>query len=512
MSEIDLRITRARSQLILSYPFFGALVMRLIAVERNDVTTMATDGRFLFYCRTFLDKISETEILYCVAHEVLHCALSHMTRRGSREWPLWQAATDYVVNLMLRDAGFTVPKWVKYFDEKYRDLNVEQIYQLLAQDQQKQQEEDEDATADRDSDDDAPGSGDQEPNQEPDEDQPVEGSEDDDWWDTNTKSDRRRGHQPNEQGDNECTTNTETQDGGTQPGNSTDESGEVGTPTSVDAQTSATGASSPQPSAGDGLSESLDGPGTPATENYAEAHGDPGGCGEVLDAAPAYDKAALDAVADEWQVYTRQATNIARRQGEGKLPGFIEEIVEVLNDPKTDWREVLRRFVDPSNTKDYSWANPNRRMMALGYYTPGVVSDGVNHIAFVVDTSISIDHEWLRRSGCEIQAALDDGAVDKITLVLIDEQVHRTAEYVKGDIIDFTVQGRGGTRFAPAFAWLNDNSPDVSAAVYLTDLECSDYGPTPSYPVLWAAYGTDPKQLQSYMRSVPFGECLELRQ
>src|ERR1044072_2557041 len=109
MKHVDPRIIKARSQLISDHPFYGALAMRLIIQLRNDIKTMATDGKFLYYCQEFLDKVSEYDLLFTVAHEVLHCALSHMTRRDGREWPLWQAATDYVVNLLLHKAGFKVP-------------------------------------------------------------------------------------------------------------------------------------------------------------------------------------------------------------------------------------------------------------------------------------------------------------------------------------------------------------------------------------------------------------------
>jgi predicted metal-dependent peptidase len=95
-------------------------------------------------------------------------------------------------------------------------------------------------------------------------------------------------------------------------------------------------------------------------------------------------------------------------------------------------------------------------------------------------------------------------------VIFADERVHRTAEYVRGELIDFTCEGRGGTDFAPTFAWINENAPDVSAAIYFTDLDCSTYGEEPTYPVLWAAYG-DPRMLKLFAPRVPFGEVMELK-
>jgi predicted metal-dependent peptidase len=445
--ETDIRMTRARAQLIQSQPFFGSLAMRLLLIERQDIETLATDGKHLFYRPGFLDELDEDLTRFGVAHEVLHCALGHHTRRGGRDPKQWNIACDYVINQMLYVAGFKMPNWV-YRDQKYNGLNAEQVYRLLEEQEQDKQG--------------AP--------------KPQAGG---------TKSGRITSPTPNFEERDKADPDLLPSTGCTNdPANCGQPEGEC--PCAYEQGK---------------FSDS---------ETLAPSN-DPGHIGEILDAAPAHDKAALDEAADEWAVYTRQAVNIARRQGEGRLPGYLEEVVQTLNDPQTDWRTVLRRFVDPSNTKDYSWSMPNRRFVSLGYYTPGMISDGVNHVALLVDTSASVSHQWLQKFGCEAQAALDDGAIDKITVVFADTQVHRVAEYNQGETIDFTVAGRGGTEFAPTFDWLNKNEPGVSAAIYFTDLECSSFGPKPDYPVLWAAYSDNPRMIRSYMDKVPFGECVELK-
>jgi predicted metal-dependent peptidase len=232
----------------------------------------------------------------------------------------------------------------------------------------------------------------------------------------------------------------------------------------------------------------------------------------VIDAAPEHDKAALDDIAQEWEVAVRQAINLARRQGEGKLPGFLEEVITDLNAPKVDWREIMRDWIDPSSTKDYTWAKPNRRMLPFDVIAPGTTSDGVNHVGIVIDDSLSISSKMLAQFAGEAQAALDDGKIDKMTVIFCDTRVTRAAEYVMGDLIDFTATGRGGTAFAPAFKWFMENEPDISGLIYLTDLCCLDYGPEPPFKTLWAGYEepSQIKQLRDRMDNVPFGECIEL--
>ena len=498
--QIDARILKARSALIMTQPFFGALAMRLIVAERKDIKTMATDGTFLYYCRAFLDWVSDADLIFTIAHEVLHCALSHMTRRGNRRWDLWQAATDHVVNLMLQEAGFKVPEWVKYCDPRFKGLGVEEVYAILENEEPKEpQKDDQQNQNEQDDKDDQnqqqgsqQGDGDDEEDdaetsQDSQEDGDDEGQDDQDDTGDGDSGDSPDSGSEEDSGDGDG----DSQDGDGDASDGGNETGEGGEPTEGGQGGKGTGQVKQNPSYGD----------------------NDGGCGEVLDAAPPHDKDKLDDVASEWQVYTRQAANIARRAGEGRAPGFIEEVVEELNSPQTDWRDTLRRFVDPiTSTKDYSWSKLNVRQYTMGYFTPGTISDGINHVVLIIDSSYSIDYEWLRKFGGESQAALDDGAVDKITLIFADTEVKRVAEYQKGEVIDFTVPGRGGTRFAPSFEWIKENLTDVSAAVYFTDLDCTDFGEEPYFPVLWAAYDSNPIVLKQRMANVPFGEIVELRQ
>lgn len=471
---VDIRMTRARSILVMDHPFFGALAMRMNLIASAAIETMATEGKNIFYNRAFLDTMSALEILFVVAHEVLHCALGHHVRREGRDHEMWNKACDYVINLMLVEAGFIAPSWA-LLDRKYAGLNAEEVYRILDAAKPKQ----------------AP----QQPEETPSPDQPDAAQPD-------------QGEAPDQDGEPQ-----DDESGGTDgedDGADGDQQGDAGD----DGDDDQDGEGS-----GDGLGDDL-GDGSPDGEGAGngeggdpvpDSHGDPGRCGEILDAAPPHDKAALAEAAEEWEVATRQAVNIARRIGEGKLPGFLEQVVEHLNDAHTDWRDVLRRFVEPSNTKDYSWTRPNRRLMSQGYYVPGLISDGVNHVALIVDTSGSVDEEALGRFGAEVQGALDDGAVDKVTVIMADTHVRHSAEYESGSVIDFTVVGRGGTNFAPSFAWINENAPDVACAIYFTDLKCNDFGPEPYYPVLWAPTGSV-EQLKFWIPRVPFGECVDVNQ
>jgi predicted metal-dependent peptidase len=429
---------------------------------------MCTDGANLDYDVAFLDTLNEPTTLTIVAHEVMHCALGHHTRRAGRDPELWNIACDHVVNLVLQKAGFVIPE-TGYCDPQYDGLNAEEVYRIL--DAKRRQEQ---------------------PQPEPEE-QPAAGQSGDEESDDASQ----QGDEPKDDGSDDDGDGTDESDVGGDGDGEGDQDG--------DDQAAGGNGDGGEAEDGDGQGDGSQSGGKPQPGPCP----DPGRCGGVIDAAPEHDQAALSESADEWEVAVRQAVNMARRQGEGKLPGFLEEVVDQIAAPQHDWRAELRAWVTTSSTKDYTWAKPNRRMLPLGYITPGTTDDGVGHVGFVIDTSASLNNPMLAKLGGEMQGCLDDGAVDKITVVFCDTDVRAAAEYVKGDVIDFTPIGRGGTRFAPAFVWFNEHAPDIDGLIFMTDLQCCEYGPEPEYPTLWAAIG-DPRDLKTWMARVPFGECMEI--
>jgi predicted metal-dependent peptidase len=124
------RIRKSRTALLLDHPFFGALLFRLGASPSTSVATMATDGVSLFYNPEFVDTLNAAELAGVLAHEVMHPALQHHTRRGDRNHARWNMACDYVINPMLIDAGLVLPKDV-LLDRRFSGMSAERIYNLI---------------------------------------------------------------------------------------------------------------------------------------------------------------------------------------------------------------------------------------------------------------------------------------------------------------------------------------------------------------------------------------------
>jgi predicted metal-dependent peptidase len=135
MSAIETKLAAARTRLILDKPFLGALVLRLplTAADKTWCTTTATDARRFYYNPEYIDALSLDQTQFVLAHEALHCALSHFARRQHRVKHRWDLACDFAVNPLLVDDGLTPPPNAVVMDQ-YKGMTAEEIYPLLDDD------------------------------------------------------------------------------------------------------------------------------------------------------------------------------------------------------------------------------------------------------------------------------------------------------------------------------------------------------------------------------------------
>jgi len=127
---MTIKLIRARTQLILDQPFFGSLALRLRLVEDPTVDTAYTDGVVLGYNRRFIQGLNLEQTKWVVAHEVMHLACLHHTRRDGRDPDKWNIAADYAVNSILEDSGFKNPEGV-LLDARFTGKSAEAVYAML---------------------------------------------------------------------------------------------------------------------------------------------------------------------------------------------------------------------------------------------------------------------------------------------------------------------------------------------------------------------------------------------
>jgi len=129
---IETKLAAARTRLILDKPFLGALVLRLpMNTAKPDwCKTTATDARAFYYNPEYIGSLTLDQTQFMLAHEALHCALSHFARRQHRVIHKWDLACDYAINPLLIDDGLKPPPNALVMP-MYKGMTAEEIYPLI---------------------------------------------------------------------------------------------------------------------------------------------------------------------------------------------------------------------------------------------------------------------------------------------------------------------------------------------------------------------------------------------
>ena len=89
--------------------FYSAVAMRLPGRCSPEVETFATNGKEIIYNPEFIATLSEREIVGVIAHEVLHVAVLHHCRKGTRNHQKWNIACDLAINSIVLESGMALP-------------------------------------------------------------------------------------------------------------------------------------------------------------------------------------------------------------------------------------------------------------------------------------------------------------------------------------------------------------------------------------------------------------------
>ena len=103
--ELERRLSKAKSRLMLDHPFFGNLAMNMPFRLDNTIPTAATNGSWVKFNPDFITPLVDDQLLFLTAHEIMHPVLEHNYRRNHRNQFKWNYAGDAVINPMLEDEG-----------------------------------------------------------------------------------------------------------------------------------------------------------------------------------------------------------------------------------------------------------------------------------------------------------------------------------------------------------------------------------------------------------------------
>ena len=134
------KIDNARMDLVLNFPFYGSIFLRLNVLEDPLCQTAWVDGVSLGYNPKYVARLKHEEIVGLFVHEILHIILKHHLREREclefREKHMkWNYACDYALNPIIKwSKGMDISAgWL--YEKKWNDALAEEVfYQLKDED------------------------------------------------------------------------------------------------------------------------------------------------------------------------------------------------------------------------------------------------------------------------------------------------------------------------------------------------------------------------------------------
>jgi len=446
--ELEQIISSIRLKLRAKSPFFATLFLFTNCKYNSDIPTAATDGKEIYLNPEFFLSLSTSEREGVIMHELLHAALLHPVRSGTRNKEIWNIAADIAVNLIIKNeqhltlpegAIFPPSNWQELglkHQPEWEKLSVEEIYELLskiAENPQKQLN-----------------------------------------W-----SDKLADLSP----DAILNGNNGNNDDNNQQNSSED-----------------------KPHPNPPLSKGREPIFPPLTK------GGLGGVNSTLNSDNSDNNQQNSSGVDNqispeklrtyWEKAMQQAVVIARTSSQGKLPTGIERQIAEISEAQLDWRCYLWRYLVQTPT---DFQGCDRRFIWQGLYLETLIGESVQ-VFVAIDTSGSIDNEEMKMFLGEVLGILNAYPHIKCYLYYADANIYGPYDINKHDEIP-KPKGGGGTSFIPFFEEVETerNFDKQGVCVYLTDGYGNFPQNPPSLPVLWVVTpgGLDLKQF-------PFGEAVRL--
>ena len=113
------------------YTFYSSILFELDVQISFEIETACVSATTLTVNPIFFAALTKKERHFVLIHEVMHFALLHIARKGSRNHSRYNRACDYIVNSILStDSRLKMPVG-GLLDAQYQGLTAEKIYDLL---------------------------------------------------------------------------------------------------------------------------------------------------------------------------------------------------------------------------------------------------------------------------------------------------------------------------------------------------------------------------------------------
>lgn len=129
---------RAKVRIVIQEPFYACLLLGMEIVEGSvlpngqELWMAATDGTRMYINRENLNELTLAKCVGVIKHELMHAAMLHPFRIGTRSAKKWNHANDYVINDMIFHEGGDLPDGVLHDPNNWnRHKSSEEVYALM---------------------------------------------------------------------------------------------------------------------------------------------------------------------------------------------------------------------------------------------------------------------------------------------------------------------------------------------------------------------------------------------
>lgn len=132
---------KAKKWFVNHFPLLSALAAQFKVIEdikicKNlDISIAAVSVEHKEIYINPLANLSEHGMKFVIAHEILHVALNHASRRQGRDRLLWNLACDFVINAWLIEMNIGIAPEGIYFDKDLSGKSADEIYLLIVKEE-----------------------------------------------------------------------------------------------------------------------------------------------------------------------------------------------------------------------------------------------------------------------------------------------------------------------------------------------------------------------------------------
>ena len=142
LNEYSRKLLTARMHLVMSHPFYGALLMHVKLSVDEECETAFTDNERICFGAEFLNNLSAKEVEFVMLHEIMHIVLHHCKRGLGYNQLVFNIACDIVVNSTILEtfdndvSKITLEKYGESIHtvpdgREGRGFSAEEVYSML---------------------------------------------------------------------------------------------------------------------------------------------------------------------------------------------------------------------------------------------------------------------------------------------------------------------------------------------------------------------------------------------